>query len=330
MKYIQPVLKPAVQQSVSGGATALRYRGQELTLQLDETRLFDRMRRTLTSPRTLAVSSYLDATQSDVEWLLTQLDHAHMLVEGANWSTVPGLLSGEQAFWLLEADACHLKFGDTDASLRHDLEALIARGEVRQEVAQGWLVELGYLLRQVPQELSLAVSSAQDEDLREQYVEFFKEECDHGRMMYDKLKDWIAPEHLLKMRPLPSTLGVLNMYRSLASEGPLAYAVALMHDESTLLDPMLTKDSDPYAGLRKYYQVPAPVVDIFEWHAHLDRGCEHGFFPLEIFRRFRWVETRTVDLLRQRMLSLFETHALWRRELVNYFSTYSLAERIPR
>ncbi|MFG6459713.1 hypothetical protein [Roseateles sp. BYS96W] len=327
---MKPALKPAVRQSTRNGGLQLSYRGQQLALQPTEASLFARLAPLLDGRHdAAALSRTADIDPSDLDWQLAQLEAAHLLVEGEGWSPQPDLYSAEQAFWVLEADVCRVKFGEADDRLRNDLEVRIARGEVAQTVAEGWLVELGYLLRQVPQELSLAVATAGDEATRAHYVEFFKEECDHGQMMYDKLKDWIAPERLLAMRPLPSTLAVLNMYRALASDGPLSYAVALMRDESTPLDPAPAPETDPYAGLRTHYQVPAPVVDIFEWHAHLDRDCEHGFFPLEIFRQQRWIDRRTVQALRQRLLSLFETHAMWRRELANYFATHSVHERVP-
>lgn len=331
MNIKQPLLKPAVQVCKTQDAVHLVYRGQQLCFNGADARHFNALCRYLDGRHPVpALATRAGVAPRDTEWMLLQLDSAHMLVEVEHSDASGELVGAEHAFWLLEADLCHFKFGSRDPSVWFDLEGMIARGEVRQEVAEGYLIELGYLLRQVPQELALAVATSPNEQIRSMYVEFFKEECDHGKMIFDQIKTWIDPQQVLAMRPLPGTVAVLNTYRALACDDALSYAVALMRDESTPLDPSLQKVADPYHGLRMHYTVPARVVDIFEWHTNLDRDCDHGFFPLEIFRSFSHLDRATISALRGKMTSLFEVHAMWRRNLLEYYNDHSVLNRVSQ
>ncbi len=55
---------------------------------------------------------------------------------------------------------------------------------------------------------------------------------------------------------------------------------------------------------------------------------EHGFFPLEIFRAVGRVEASLLAVLRRELYTLFETRALWRHEIAEFYATASIRDRI--
>ncbi len=322
------LLKPAVE--VESGAEGLRvsYRGQRIDLDAREAQVFTRLQSFLDGTR---MRDWVLAAIPGSDGVLEKLDRASMVValDGSTHHLgSDSSVTGECAFWQLEANLCRLKFGMPRLQGNLPLESAIARGEVRQEVAEGYLIEVGYLMRHVPHELSLAVSTSPSHMIRMLYTQFFLEECLHGQLMLDQLVTWIPIEQLLAMRPLASTVAVLNLYAALASAGPLHYAVALMHDESSPLDPLLSPEDDHYAGLSRHFRIPSNVVDVFRWHANLDRENSHGFFPLEIFRAVGRVEASLLAVLRRELYTLFETRALWRHEIAEFYATASIRDRI--
>jgi hypothetical protein len=253
-----------------------------------------------------------------------------MLIEDMRPPMLESIVSGEHAFWLLEDEVCRLKFlsGLETVGLPKSLDAMIAQGEVRQEVAEGYLIEVAHIVRSVAQELALAISNAASENIRDLYVDYFKDECDHGKMIFDKLKAWIPEDKLRRMRPLPATLAVINMYREFASECSLTYAAALLYCESSPLDPPVERESNPYAGLRTYFSIPGEVVEIFEWHSDLDREAAHGFFPLKIFRCYDHLNAQAISQLRERVTALAETFGMFYRNILEYYNDHTIFDRL--
>lgn len=329
MKQQLILLKPAVEIEARVDQILLHYRGQHLTLDTSEAHAFTRIQSRLDGSQGF---DELAKAAAGAEGVLASLQRAAMIVALPERGAPPengADMTGEWAFWQLEAELCRRKFGSSRKPVLHALDAALARGEARSEVAEGYLIELGYLMRHVPRELSLAVASAPNHEVRMLYTKFFVEECFHGQLMVDQLIKWIPAERLFAMRPLPTTVAVLNLYCALASAGPLHYAVALMHDEGSLLDPQVPPEDDLYAGLSRHFKVPENVVAVFRWHANLDRTSGHGFFPLEIFRAMGRVDAALLTELRGELATLFETRALWRRELAEFYGSASIHDRCP-
>lgn len=260
---------------------------------------------------------------------LEQIAGTTVVLDGRAVLRRDGNLSGREMFWRLEAMLFDWRYQQPVSVYQCRLERQIATGEAPPNVVKGFCLELGYLLRNVPDELSLAVAHAPTEQLRSLFMEFYEEESRHGEILFTALQAWFdCPEQLLFATPLPGSAGLLNTYKAWATKDSLLYATALMRDESSRLDPEITEDEDIYRGMRLHYDVPSKVVDKFDWHANLDRNCEHGFFPEKIFSQYEVIPRAQARLLISALKQIVELHELFRWNVSAYYGQYDVASRL--
>ncbi len=139
--FDRPALKYAVTQSKTGEVLNFRYRGVELSR---DASLAKRVVPLLDGTRALNVISKDSGVEKRVvEDLVNQLGNASMLFDGTVIASVPTVVTGEHAFWILEQDLCAYKFYGREYFGKFDLERRIAAGEVPRGVVVGYLIELG-------------------------------------------------------------------------------------------------------------------------------------------------------------------------------------------
>ncbi len=258
-----------------------------------------------------------DHFQSVLEALAT----VPVILDGVRELRSDGLLSGREMFWRLEALLVSWRRA-------HPLDSRIAVGSAPKEVVKGFCLELGYLLRQVPDELSLAIAASPTEAIRKRFMEFYEEESHHGEILFLALRSWFEDEEdVLGAVPLPATAGLLNTYRAWSSRDPLLYATALMRDEGSPLDAEILDSDNPYHGMR-LHDVPNDIVDKFEWHAFLDRRNDHGFFPLEIFSEFDVISRSRARSLISALRQIVELHDLFRTNIEHYYGANAVDSRL--
>jgi hypothetical protein len=260
-----------------------------------------------------------------VEWL----EHASVMLDGGEVLREDGNLGGREMFWRLEAMLFDWRYRSPVQTYQSRLDWQIATGKAPPGVVKGFCLELGYLLRNVPDELALAVVHSPDEQIRSLFMDFYDEESRHGEILFGALKTWFDhPEQILYATPLPATVGLLNTYRAWAIKDPLLYATALMRDESSRLDLDIPDDENIYRGMRLHYEVPAEVVDKFEWHANLDRNCEHGFFPEKVFSQYEVISRSRARLLTSALKQIIELHDLFKWNVSAYYCEHDVASRL--
>jgi hypothetical protein len=260
---------------------------------------------------------------------LEQIADTTVVLDGRDVLRSDGNLSGREMFWRLEALLFDWRYQHPVSIYQSQLERQIANGEASLNVVKGFCLELGYLLRNVPDELSLAVAHSPNEQIRSLFMEFYDEESRHGEILFEALKTWFdQPEQILFATPLPATTGLLNTYKAWAIKDPLLYATALMRDEATRLDQDIPDDENIYRGMRLHYEVPAEVVNKFEWHANLDRNCEHGFFPEKIFSQYEVIPRTKARLLISALKQIIELHDLFKWNVSAYYHQYDITSRL--
>ncbi len=320
-------LRPAVGIDCNGSTIRFRYRAQEFQIELGSSpnavEIRTSLRQAANEPVIAAALGLRDKT---VGHLLSGLRDRSMLAPISPFEPTEHYMSGIDAYLNLECDLCSMKFEGGTEYAETKLESQIAHRLAAPSVAAGYLIEIGYLLRHVPNELSRAIASAEHEAIRSVYMDFFDDESRHGEMIFAELCKWIPRENLLLRRPLPSTLGLLHTYMCLAERGPLSYAVALMRDESLPIDPRSDYDAMLYESLRNHYNIPKNVVDIFEWHANLDRDTSHGSVPESVFSLTPVVAQNSMTSLKASLRSMFEMHGLLRKDILETYSRVNTNE----
>ena len=106
------------------------------------------------------------------------------------------------------------------------------------------------------------------------------------------------------------------------------YAVALMRDEASPLDDEVAADHDIYGGMRGHYDVPPAVVDLFEWHAMLDRNNDHGFFALQVFRHVPVVDDERARRLIGALRQIIDLHDAFRWGVRQHYACHRPDDRV--
>lgn len=315
MKEIKPFLKYAVRFL---SESSLKYRGKIIDIK-NYCSTFNNIKQYLDGNYSLEkIYSLSSISTNNIDSCLDHLEKEGFLVYVTHDFSV---LSGERCFWYLENILCEEKF--YKEKTLNSLEVAIKSKTARTETVKGFLIEKGYLLRNVTSELAFSINSSYDEILRNHYVNFFIEEYNHGEIIYKRLSKIIESEILLKLRPLPSTLGLLNTYRWLATD-PLYYATALIHDEGCSFDPNYSIYD---LILEKYSEIKNEVPKIFIWHDNLDKTGEHSFFPLKIFQQYELISKNTLYQLKANLKNLIEQHNLFKNEILNYYENNMIISR---
>jgi hypothetical protein len=325
-----PLLKYSARLRISDTGLEVEYRRRKHQIEANEAELLAAALGRCdgrTGCETLVRDTGVDAAILDraLEQLLT----LQVVLDGCEILRPDGNLSGREMFWRLESFLFEWRYESPVSLLQNGFEQSIATGEAPLNLVKGFCLELGYLLRQVPDELSLAVAHSPNESVRSLFMEFYDEESRHGEILFAALQTWFgSPELLLSATPLPATTGLLNTYKAWATRDPLLYATALMRDESTKLDQDIPDNENIYRGMRLFYEVPTEVVDKFEWHANLDRNCEHGFFPEKVFAEYKVISRRHARLLISAMKQIVELHDLFKWNISAYYSQRDVNSRL--
>jgi hypothetical protein len=160
-------------------------------------------------------------------------------------------------------------------------------------------------------------------------MDFYDEESRHGEILFTALQSWFENQDQVRWAtPLPATVGLLNTYKAWAAKDSLLYATALMRDESSQLDAEVPDQKNIYKGMRLHYDVPREVVDRFEWHANLDRNCDHGFFPERIFSQYEVISRTHARMLMLAMKQIIELHELFRWNVFAYYKEHDVSSRL--
>jgi hypothetical protein len=315
-----PLLKYAVRTETDQNAVCLTYRNK-LYRQVtsDAVRLSRALEMCNGRTRIANIVSSAGIEEAELTRVLSDLEKIPLILDGQNVLREDGYLSGREMFWRLE-DLMFVWRSDEGKGLYGPtLDGRIALGIEPLSVVKGFLIELGFLLRQVPEELALAVANSTNEDIRLLFMEFYDEESRHGQMMFDALKQWIPECGILSAIPLPATVGLMNTYKAAAMKHPLLYATALIRDESSALDAEIPPEADIYVGMKEHYDIPKDVIKVFEWHANLDRTCDHGFFPEEVFALYPIVTRELANQLCGFLHTMIEMHQLFKWNISVYY-----------
>ncbi len=316
----KPLLKYAVREKQEN---QLIYRGTTIWLS-DKDTVFRKIKSKLNGVNNIKdICSICQLSESSV------LDTIDYLIKQGAVTYVEGdfsELSGEKCFWLLEELLCEYRFYHKENYYLYDLEKMILQRDVCDDVVKGFFIEKAFLLRNVPSELAYSINSSFDEKVRSAYVRFFTEEYNHGEIIFKKMNKWIDSKTLLDLNPLPGTLGLLNTYRWLAHD-PLYYATALIHDEGVSYDAYDPGDCMYNFVENNYENIPAEVPRVFLWHANLDRNCEHGYFPLNIFKCYERISESTLVVLKKIMVMLIELQGIFRKDICDYYSKKNYLSR---
>lgn len=264
----------------------------------------------------------------ELQTLLEDLYKVPLMLEGKKILRTDGYLSGRELFWRLEA----LLFAwreTPEGKYGFNLDRDIATGKVSENIVKGFCLELGHLLRSVPEELGLAVVHAQSEMVRNLYMQFYNEESKHGQILFKALKSWFKDEEqILFATPLPATVGLMQTYKAWAEKDSLLYATALMRDEASPLDAEVKPEEDIYLGMEKHYNVPSIIIEKYRWHANLDRKNDHGFFPEKIFSLYSVIDKVRARTLVSALKQIIDLHNLFRWNVYAYYKDHSVESRI--
>lgn len=316
MRYDYPLLKYAC----AFEGKLLHYRGQVIDLSSAPLDIMTVLRSAngRTSIENLADLGRLPITKCADYF--EELASQSLIVDGSKVLRQDGLLSGLELFWRLEALLLQWRGGPCFANARQ-LDQDIASGRASIQQVRGLCLELGHLLRAVPEELALAVSNAPSEAIRLEFMDFYDEEARHGELLLEALVGWLGTEAQIRAAPpIPTTVGLLQTYRNWATKDPLMYAVALMRDEMSPLDGPVRIEEDIYAGMRKHYDVPVEVIDRFEWHALLDQHNDHGFFAERIFQHVPLIDQERAVRLIGTLRQIVELHEAFRWGVQHYYA----------
>ncbi|MBS0186135.1 MAG: hypothetical protein JSS34_07340 [Proteobacteria bacterium] len=265
---------------------------------------------------------------SKLEEFLQNLFEIPLILNGKEILRDDLLMSGKELFWKLEKFLIEWKKIQLIDKNNINLDREIGSGRATENIIKGFCLELCHLLRNVPDELSLAVANAKNDRIRLHYMSFYDEENKHGEIIFNALKKWINKEDILHATPLPGTTGLLNTYRYWASKDSLLYAVALMRDESCALDADIKEEEDIYKGMRlPNYNIPKQVIKVYEWHTNLDRNNNHGFFPELIFSEYGYIDQEYARRLISALKQIIELHQLFRWNVYNYYSQHAVETR---
>jgi hypothetical protein len=261
--------------------------------------------------------------------IISKLATIPIILNGTEIIRKDRYLSGRELFWRLEDLLFKWRYTEKLSCFNLDLEKDIAMGKAPKSVVKGFCMELGHLLRNVPEELSLAVANAQSEEVRSLLMDFYDEESRHGDILFEALTSWFDNgEQIQFAAPLPATVGLLQTYKAWAQKDSLLYATALMRDESSPLDADIEPEKNIYLGMKKYYDVPPIVVRKYEWHANLDRQNDHGFFPEKIFSLFPIIDKVRARNIISSLRQIIDLHDLFRWNIYSYYQNNEVYDRI--
>jgi hypothetical protein len=321
---LYPLLKYAVRNEADQDAVCLKYRNRLYRQPSQDPPSLSRALGMCNGrTRVTDVASSAGVEEEELTRVLADLEKVPLVLNGQDILREDGYLSGREMFWRLEDLMFVWRSDDAKSPYGPMLERRIARGIAPFSVVKGFLIELGFLLRQVPDELALAVANSTNEDIRSLFMEFYDEESKHGQMIFDALKKWLPERDILSAIPLPATVGLMNTYKAAAIKHPLLYATALIRDESSALDADIPREADIYAGMKEHYDIPKEVIKVFEWHANLDRTCDHGFFPEEVFALYPIVTRELANQLCAFLHTMIELHQLFNWNIAAYYQEHT-------
>ena len=326
--YDYPLLKYAVNVKISSFEIELSYRGKTYNYPVKNPTLYKKLLENCSGRNLLKdIIQQCNIEKELADDFLCKISEIPLLLDGKVVLRDDGLLSGRELFWKLEKFLIEWKQKKIMTAFRVDLDKEIALGKAPENVVKGFCLELCHLLRNVPDELSLAVANARSDYIRAHYMTFYDEERTHGDIIFRSLKKWMNAEDIIHATPLPATIGLLNTYRYWASKDSLFYAVALMRDESSALDAEIQKDEDIFVGMKTHYQVPKQVYKVYEWHTNLDRNNNHGFFPELIFAEYEYIDQFYAKRLISALKQIIELHQQFRWSVYHYYSEHPVETR---
>jgi hypothetical protein len=326
--YDYPLLKYAVNLTCSSSELNCHYRGRTYNYEVDNPLNYKKFLEDCNGRNKLCdILEQNSIIKAKAEDLLQYLFKIPLIIDGKDVLREDFLLGGKEFFWRLEKFLFDWKKNQMMSCFSINLDREIASGKASENIVKGFCLELCHLLRNVPDELSLAVANAKNDRVRLHYMSFYKEESSHGEIIFRALQKWINAEDIVHASPLPATTGLLNTYRYWASKDSLLYAVALMRDESSCLDSEIEKEDDIYYGMKTYYDIPKQVPKVYEWHANLDRNNEHVFFPELVFSEYEYIDKFYAKRLISALKQIIELHQLFRWNIYNYYSEHSVETR---
>lgn len=254
-----------------------------------------------------------------------ELVRRQLLLDGDRILRQDGLVTGMELFWKLEAALFRFRAA-CPSTVR--LARAIASGSVPLTVAEGFCVEQSHIVRNAPQEITLAIANASQDGHRKLLMDFYLDEYTHGEVLLKGLKAYgYTRDFVLNCVPLPATVGLVNTYNDLARRNSFLYAVAMINDESRPADPEPGLDSDPYYGLLKHFGFSEQAVRPFKWHANLDREKDHGMFFEEYFGLIPLVNPSDVAQAYATLRSVVELRDAVAAQILEYYATHDVASR---
>jgi hypothetical protein len=325
----QPYLKPACAVDERASSLRITYRGRAYGFDAPADPAVRRAVAAMDGRSTateIARRSGLDA--GSVAALVAALHETPLLLDGAEVIRPEGL-SGTEAYWRLEGQLWHWRsLGQAaDQAPASELDRRVANGAAPVDVVKGYCLEICHQVSNAPTEIALAVANAPGKRVRDLFMEFYADEHAHGDMLREALSTWLPESGIDAATPLPATAGLLNSYDRWAQSDVLRYAVALMRDEGSALDAPATEATDIYLGMERHYDVPAPVVERFRWHANLDAQLGHGSFPLEVFAQFPVLDRGRYGQLTKVARTIVELYDSMMREILAYYTAHPVQSR---
>jgi len=237
----------------------------------------------------------------------------------------------------LARDARELRVGDLDPEVfsgvcrqffpvwkerlfSHPLWHSLGSGEASRAQFGGWLLESYHFIEGVNVRLSLAVAECSDLNVRPLFARHYSEEYDHSVFFLEALSAFgMSKERVLATKPLPSTLGVLNLMRQCARRDPVQYSVCSGFLESTGADRIRGRTF--FEHLKKNYAVDAPgITQPLVNHLSLDEAYEHNSLMEAVCLRIGKLSAHRASKALEAGLLLVETLELWSTDIMRTYN----------
>jgi hypothetical protein len=159
----------------------------------------------------------------------------------------------------------------------------ILSGSASKAVILGWGIEFFHFVDSANEYMAAGVANCrEDARIRELFARHYIEECEHGQIFLDGLKDCgIDPLRVRSAPPLASTRALLNHLYETAVGNCFAYAglFAVMQPSPKRLSK--AEVCNFYDGLGRTYPHARGMFDAFKRHALIDVELEHNRITLD-------------------------------------------------